>query len=595
VNGDVMGLRSTELWTARIRLGAVLFAAVQVGALRDDYPPGYALAAWVTVAALALGALAIWVAARRPLPRRRLERLGFAALAFDTAIVSSFVLIYSFQAGSPVRMLLFVPVIEAAMRYGLSGGVATPVVLVPVYATFEAMRARHFETDFVVDFVTFPIGVQLIAGLIVGWLVERLRGQTSVAEQRVAEAEQLRDELGRRVGILEAANRCARALTSSLDLDEVFAAFNRELEAAVPFDRVAIVLAEEGVATVIATAGRGADEVFPPGTARAIEGSVLAEVLEGSVVYREDMADARYPEEEQLLALGLRSRLAAPLVAGSDVVGMISVVRSEPRAFAPEDAELMSLLGRVAAAAVQNIRAYGAERTTVEELRRLSALRADFVSLVSHELRNPMAAVIGAARTLQHRGGLLSAEQRDGLLALVAAETERLSSLIGDVLDTSRIESGSFSYRFADVDVAALVREVVAAAELAQDGLRIATRVPGDLPAVRGDAQRLRQVLVNLIENAVKYSPAGSEVEVRAHAANGKVHVDVVDDGPGIAEEHQRLIFEKFGRVTAEGAKPGSGLGLFIARSIAEAHGGTLTVSSVPRSGSRFTLVLPVP
>jgi len=102
---------------------------------------------------------------------------------------------------------------------------------------------------------------------------------------------------------------------------------------------------------------------------------------------------------------------------------------------------------------VQNIRAYEAEHQTVEELRRLSALRADFVSLVSHELRSPMAAVIGAARTLQDRWRTLSPDQREAFLALIADETNRLAALIGDVLDTSRIEAGTFNYRFIDVDL----------------------------------------------------------------------------------------------------------------------------------------------
>jgi signal transduction histidine kinase len=111
---------------------------------------------------------------------------------------------------------------------------------------------------------------------------------------------------------------------------------------------------------------------------------------------------------------------------------------------------------------------------------------------------------------------------------------------------------------------------------------------------VRGDAERLRQVLGNLIENAVKYSPAGAPVRVHAMPANGEVVVSVQDRGPGIATEDQQLIFEKFGRASSGGAKPGSGLGLFIARSIADAHGGKLEVSEAPGRGATFFLKLPV-
>jgi signal transduction histidine kinase len=319
----------------------------------------------------------------------------------------------------------------------------------------------------------------------------------------------------------------------------------------------------------------------------------MQEVLRGETVYRDDMSDAAYPEEQDLLGLGLRCRVAAPLLAGARSIGMISVLRSEPRSFEEEEVELLTLLGRFVATAVQNIRAYDAERTTVEELRRLSALRADFVSLVSHELRSPMATVIGSARTLQARWRELQPDQRDSFLALIADETNRLATLIADVLDTSRIEAGTFSYTFDDVDLAELVREVAAAAEVGQDEVPVRATVADALPTIRADRERLRQVLANLVENAVKYSPSGGTVEVSTAAVNGRVIVGVRDQGSGIAIEDQSLIFEKFGRARSGKTLPGTGLGLFIARSIAEAHGGTLEVRSAPGEGATFTLALP--
>ena len=188
-----------------------------------------------------------------------------------------------------------------------------------------------------------------------------------------------------------------------------------------PFERTTIVLVEGGMAEVIATAGVGAETVFPPGTLRRVKGSVLEQVLAGQTVVRNDMSDPAYPEEQALFELGLRSRLAAPLLLGARPIGMLSVQRSEVNAFGPDEVELCSLLGRLVATAVQNIRAYEAERATVEELRRLSALRADFVSLVSHELRSPMAAVVGAARTLQERWRELAPEDRESFLHLIGS------------------------------------------------------------------------------------------------------------------------------------------------------------------------------
>ena len=381
--------------------------------------------------------------------------------------------------------------------------------------------------------------VGMLSGIVIGRLRDTLNAERSRAELRAAEAERLRDELGHRVDVLETANRCARALGSSLELDEAFGAFIRELRGLVPFERTAIVLVEGDTATTMATAGRGVGDVFPPGNSDPIQGSLLERVLDGKVVVRGDLTDREYPADEQLLALGLRSELVTPLLLGARTIGMLSISRDRVDAFSEDEVELIALLGRLVATAVQNIRAYEAERRRVEELAQLSQLRADFVSLVSHELRSPMAAVIGAARTLQDRWRMLTAEQRESFLALIGDETARLAELVGDVLDTSRIEAGTFSYRFEEVDLGRVVDEAVETAVLAQQEVPVVASVHGALPAIRGDRARLRQVLGNLIENAVKYSPEGGEVRVSAAAANGEVRIAVRDAGPGIPRDHQ--------------------------------------------------------
>ena len=585
----VAHLREIEVWIARVRLGAVVFAVLEVGLLSKGYPPGYEDYAWLTTAVFGVGSLLLFVASRRADPRV----VGFVALVFDACVIAAFATIYSFEYGSPTRWALIFVITEAALRYGLIGALLLPVALFPYLVFAEWWRVHHFHDGpgFLWDRVTFPFGVFVITGAIVGWLVKRLGREAAIAEERAREAEALRDELGRRVDVLEAATRCARALASSLDLDQAFSAFIRELRTLVAFERVTLVLVEKGRAEVIAVAGRGTDRVFPPGSARPVAGSVLEEVLEGKLVYRESIDPPAYPEEVELLSLGLRSRVLAPLQVGPRTIGMLGLVRAEANAFAPAELELISLLGRLVATAVQNIRAYEAERSTADELRRLSALRADFVSLVSHELRSPMSAVIGAARTLQGRWRELTPEQRESFLALIGDETSRLARLIDDVLDTSRIEAGTFSFTFSDVDLGELLRDVIAAAEFAQDEVELTADV-GALPRVRGDRERLRQVIQNLVDNAVKYSSAGG-VRVSATADDGHVLIDVADQGPGIPPEDRELIFQKFGRSSSGTAKPGSGLGLFIARSIAEAHGGTLGVDSVPARGSVFRLDLP--
>ena len=586
-----------ETWMAWVRLLAVLFAFVEVGVFKKDYPPGYEAWAWGITAAFAVGAVLFLLLAYRVTSRESWRHIGLAALVFDTVVVYGYILVFSFELGTPIRQLLFIPLIEAALRFGIRGGLVLPVVSAGALALTEWWRDAHFPTlGFEIDRITLSVGIQLIIGAIVGSLVDRLREERERATLRAAEAERLRDQLGRRADILDGTHRAARALGSSLDLEQAFAAFIRELRGLIPFERTAILLLEDGHLRVFAAAGEGVDTVFPPGSVIPVAGSVAEEVVaEGQSVYREDMSERRYAEESEFLDLGLRSRVVAPMLTGAETIGAVSVVRREPGAFREGEIELLGLLGRLVGSAVQNIRAYEAERTTVEELRRLSALRADFVSLVSHELRSPMASVIGSARTLEQRWRELTPEQRASFLALISHETSRLAELISDVLDTSRIDAGTFSYSFEDVDLGRLVRDSAAAAEHGQDEVVVKAVVRDPLPAVRGDGDRLRQVLINLIDNAVKYSAPGDEVQVEAENVNGRVIIEVRDRGPGISPEHQRLIFEKFGRVNArEHAKPGTGLGLFIARSIAEAHGGVLEVRSAPGRGATFRLSLPV-
>jgi signal transduction histidine kinase len=574
-------------WLVLLRAAVVVVAALTVSF--TDFPSGRETWAWVVVGWFALWTVSSGVVAQTQLDRRAREWARALAIVFDGVTAIAFIALFAYQPAEPYRALYLIPIAEAALRFGFAGGLIGGAVMVGSTIAIDAVESSNPWRS-----VTVRILVGMLAGLVIGRLRDSLAVERRNAEARAAEAERLRDAFGKRVDVLEAANRCARALGSALDVDQAFGAFIRELQGLIPFERTAIVLVENDAAHTIATAGRGASTVFPPGSAGPLHGSVLERVLEGDVVVRSDLAADDFPEDSHLVALGLRSELITPLLLGAQPIGMLSLSRTEVDAFNLDEIELASLLGRLVATAVQNIPAYEAEHQTVEELRRLSALRADFVSLVSHELRSPMAAVIGAARTLQDRWRTLSPEHREAFLALIGDETNRLAALIGDVLDTSRIEAGTFSYTFTDVDLDRLVEDAVATAAIGQDAVRLRSAVAGPLPRIRGDRERLRQVLSNLIDNAVKYSPEGDEVEISARRENGVVEIAVRDHGPGIAYDQQRLIFEKFGRGEASGSKPGTGLGLFIARSIAEAHGGTLDVRSRPDAGAVFVLSLPI-
>ena len=576
-------------WLVLMRAALVVVGAVTVGL--TSFPPAssYEAWAWAVVAFFATVTVVSAALTRIELGRTARGRARALLIACDALVGIGFISVFSYQVGEPYRALYLIPIAEAALRFGFVGGALAGAVMTGATIVIDAFGPG---VQWRAALVRILVG--MLAGLVIGRLRDGIATERLRAEERAAEAERLRDELGHRSDVLETANRVARALASSLELEDAFGAFIRELDGLVPFARTAIVLIDGETATTMATAGRGADEIFPPGNTGPLEGSVLEHVLQGRMVVRKDLEEREYPEDELLLGLGLRSELVSPLLLGARPIGMLTLAREQPDAFSEDEIELVALLGRLVATAVQNIRAYEAEHRRVEELARLSALRADFVSLVSHELRSPMAAVIGAARTLQERWRMLAADQRESFLALIADETSRLAGLVGDVLDTSRLEAGTFSYRFEDVDLDRLVADAVEAAVLAQQDVRVVASKSGTLPSIRGDAARLRQVLGNLIDNAVKYSPEDGEVRVAAAASDGRVRISVRDDGPGIPHEQQARIFEKFERADVPGAsKPGTGLGLFIARSIAEAHGGSLDVDSAPREGATFVLTLP--
>ena len=214
---------------------------------------------------------------------------------------------------------------------------------------------------------------------------------------------------------------------------------------------------------------------------------------------------------------------------------------------------------------------------------------ARFAALVVHELRSPLAAMVGAARMLRARWPELDDAQRDALLALLADESGRVERLLAELQDSARVAAGGFAYAFAEVDVGDLVEAAVAAARAT--GSDVSARLEGPLPLVRGDADRLRQALDNLIGNAVRVTPPGAEVEVGAESRDGAVRISVRDTGPGVAAADRDRIFEAFEQA---GSRPGAGLGLHVARTIAEAHGGAVELESTPGEGATFALVLPV-
>ena len=228
---------------------------------------------------------------------------------------------------------------------------------------------------------------------------------------------------------------------------------------------------------------------------------------------------------------------------------------------------------------------------------RLSRLKSDFVANVSHELKTPLALIRLFAETLE-LGRVPSGEKARQYYRVINKESERLTQLINNILDFSRIEAGRREYRFAPADVGRIVDDVVEAYRfpIEQQGFRLTVKVAEDLPEAEVDKEALSQALINLVNNAIKYSRDEKQIGIEARGDDGRILLSVTDRGIGVAKSEQKKIFEKFYRAedSLVHETKGSGLGLALVRHIMEAHGGSVEVESARGSGSTFTLILPV-
>ncbi len=226
----------------------------------------------------------------------------------------------------------------------------------------------------------------------------------------------------------------------------------------------------------------------------------------------------------------------------------------------------------------------------------LDEMKSQLLATVSHELRTPLASIKGFATTLLREDVVWDEETRREFLSIIDKESDRLSELIGNLLEMSRAEAGMLSVEPEPMELGPLLDETAAEFRALTSEHHFTTNVPDSLPWVVADRRRSRQVVRNLVENAVKYSPAGGPVAVSAVVEGGFVRVSVADQGLGIAAEHLRHVFDPFYQVDSASTRRvgGSGLGLSICKAIVEAHGGRLWAQSKPGSGSTFHFTLPV-
>ncbi|MFN2557393.1 MAG: ATP-binding protein [Nitriliruptorales bacterium] len=351
------------------------------------------------------------------------------------------------------------------------------------------------------------------------------------------------------------------------------------------------------------------------------------------VVYSEGMSQ---DPDQSLALLGVRSAMCAPIFVRQRPAGCFFVRHGQvDRLFGPEEERLAQFIATLAGAAMENIEgfsavqqlsesleqrveertaelarsnlrldrslheleeAYELQRQMAEQLRELDRLKNEFVAMVAHDLRTPMAIVTGLIEMLSSNWEEISEDDKQQYLAVVSSHTSQLSRLIEDVLQVAHIESGQFSYDVAPFDLAELVRNVVDEFAVSTGPERFRSHIPQGLPPARGDENRNRQVLRNLLSNAVKFSPPRSEIELRVSLQGQDLQVEVRDRGIGIRSEDMPKLFEKFQRLEQrqQGQRAqGTGLGLYICRCLVEAQDGKIWAESVEGQGSTFTYTLP--
>lgn len=241
----------------------------------------------------------------------------------------------------------------------------------------------------------------------------------------------------------------------------------------------------------------------------------------------------------------------------------------------------------------QVVSAIGSVRD-VTKGKEVEELQQDFVSIVSHEVRGPLTAIKGFVKTLILKNDRLSSDTRSDFLRTIDEQAERLNQLVEDLLNVSRIESRRLRMRFERIDLEATIHKLLNQFRLKWGDKEIVIDADPTLPLVVADPPKIEEVLINLIDNAVKYSPNGGGVKVTLHRMEQHVEIAIEDSGIGISPEDAAKLFEKFHRIASRETRDigGTGLGLYIVKNLVEAHGGRVFVSSAPGVGSTFTITL---
>jgi len=369
--------------------------------------------------------------------------------------------------------------------------------------------------------------------------------------------------------------------------------------------RMAVInlIGEDGLVRLAAYHGPGRDkleEIYPfPVDASSATGWVVIHdrVLHIADIEREPDVPPR--AREGWRAMGVRATMAAPMTWEGKGIGSIVVARENPGRFSDKEIALLKTFADQAAIAIQNARLFREIQQKSRELEIASQHKSEFLANMSHELRTPLNAIIGFSEVLLERMFGELNEKQDDYLKDIHSSGRHLLSLINDILDLSKVEAGRMELEPARFDVpTAIGNAMTLVRERAQrHGIALGVDVAPDVGEIVADERKFKQILLNLLTNAVKFTPDGGRVDVLARRAGDALEVAVRDTGIGIAKEDRQAVFEEFRQVGRHytNKQEGTGLGLALTKRFVELHGGTIRLESEPGKGSTFAFTIPYP
>lgn len=480
--------------------------------------------------------------------------LAAGVLALSTVIA---LVLRAYLAPTNLAMIYLLGVVAIAIRCSRRISVLASIVSV---AAFDFFCVPPYLTFIVSDYqylVTFA--GMLVVALVISTQTARIRANVEHAmdrEKRTQALYRLSRTLAGQTRVFESARAAAEVAS------QVFQA------------NVTIFLPDEGK---LSFRKRTSDQLPVPTAEEAIAQWVFERGRKAGR-HAENFAEA--------------TALYVPLRGTREIFGVLCVVPGDNgNVFAPEQQNLVELFANQTALALERT----ISQKTAEDTRlrmETEQMRSALLSAISHDVRTPLAAITGAASTLRSQDDRLPAETKHELLESISEEAERLSRLVSNLLDLTRFESGTVELRRDLYPLEEIVGSALQRVEKQMEARPVTTFVPDDLPPVYADDVLLGQLVTNLLENALKYTPAGTPVEIAAEAEGDEVRLEVRDRGPGLTPGEEDRIFEKFYRGSPQSAR-GAGLGLAICRAIVQAHEGSIQAFNRPGGGAVFRVMLP--